>query len=66
MALGWVSAKVPNEDSVKKWALYLHQGGRNRQNGDVHFNLADPVRSTFLKFTNPCLLLVQTYFDQIL
>ena len=43
LALGWVSAKVPNGDSIKKWEPYLHHGGHNRQNGDVNFDVADPV-----------------------
>ena len=43
MALGWLSAKVPNGDSIKKWGPYLRHGGFNRQNGDVNFDVADPV-----------------------
>ena len=43
MVLGWVSAKVPNGYSVKKWRSYPHQGGRNSKNANVSLCLTHPV-----------------------
>ena len=49
LALCWLSAKVPNGDYIKKWGPYLHHGGHNRQNGDVNFDVADPVYVVILQ-----------------